>query len=449
MNIIIVGAGEIGRHLAGSLSNAAHNIVVIEKDDALARELGNQLDARVVSANGSSANVLVEVNVAECELFLALTSNNNANMAACSIAKELGAQKVICRSDPEAQREEWLFDYKGHFGIDHMFSSERLSAVELSKFIRNPDSIMVEEIARGRVELQQVVVSGRSDVVGKSLLDLKLPPRVRVGSILRSDAAIIPDAEEKLLEDDLVTLFGDPRKLVDTAERLQKGGVDDRELNVVILGGGDYGFSLAEMLESWNCRVRIFEQDARVCERLTDQLADTTVINADATSLQELREEHIGEADFFIATTHNDEDNVMTCLQAHNLGTKHCLTLIHRNDYADAISQAGVGLGIMAAISPREATRRELMRFITSDKYHVVKKMKVGEVIELTVPEEASIGGMAIKDVDWPAGCVLVARLHGIQAAVPAADDVIEGGDVIYAMVAPKVRKKFIKLLTK
>ena len=80
MNIIIVGAGEIGRHLAGSLSSAAHNIAVIEQDEVLATELGNQIDARVLCGDGASVNTLVEANVGECELFLALTSNNNSNL---------------------------------------------------------------------------------------------------------------------------------------------------------------------------------------------------------------------------------------------------------------------------------------------------------------------------------------------------------------------------------
>jgi trk system potassium uptake protein len=64
---------------------------------------------------------------------------------------------------PWLQREEWLFDFKGHFGIDHLFSSERLTAIELAKFVRNPDSLaMIEELARGRIELQQVRVGAKA-----------------------------------------------------------------------------------------------------------------------------------------------------------------------------------------------------------------------------------------------------------------------------------------------
>ena len=54
MNIIIVGAGEIGRHLAASLSGAAHNIAVIERDEALASSFGQTVDAHVASGSGTS-----------------------------------------------------------------------------------------------------------------------------------------------------------------------------------------------------------------------------------------------------------------------------------------------------------------------------------------------------------------------------------------------------------
>ncbi len=449
MNIIIVGAGEIGRHLAASLSGAAHNISVIERDRALATRFGNEVDARVITGNGASIDTLLDAGVGECELFLSLTSDDNTNLVACKVAKELGAAKIICRVSPGLLRDEWLFDHRGHFSIDHMFSSERLSAVELSKFIRNPDSISVDEIARGRIEIQQVLVSDRSEACGKSLRDITLPPRVRIGSIVRADKAFVPTADERLEAGDVVTLFGEPLKLCETAAELQTGIEKSRPMRVVILGGGEYGFSLAQMISGWNCKVRIFERDPVIAESIDSQLTETIVINADATSLAQLREEQVGDADFFIATTQSDEDNVMTCLQAANLGTKHCLALIHRSDYADALSHSGEQLGITAAVSPREATRRELMRFITSDKYHVVKKLPAGEVVEIVVRAGAKAEGRAIGDVTWPEGCVLVALIKGIHASVPAAEDIINADDTLYAMVTKKGKKGLIKLVAK
>ena len=155
MNIIVVGAGEIGRHLAQELSKS-HALSVIEVDSKLAEELEQNIDANVVRGDGNSVNALAEANVGECDLFLGLTSSNNANLMSASMAKAMGVERVIARVHPGLQREEWLFDYRGHFNIDHMFSSERLTAIELAKFIRNPDSLTVEELAQGKIELQQV-----------------------------------------------------------------------------------------------------------------------------------------------------------------------------------------------------------------------------------------------------------------------------------------------------
>ncbi len=446
MNIIIVGAGEIGRHLSQELSKS-HALSVIEVDSKLAEDLEQTIDAKVVRGDGNSVNALAEANVGECELFLGLTSSNNANLMSASMAKAMGVERVIARVHPGLQREEWLFDYRGHFHIDHLFSSERLTAIELAKFIRNPDSLTVEELAQGKIELQQVKVHEKSGVVGKALRDLKLPERTRIAAISREDEHVIPDADSTLEAGDIATIFGEPRRLRKLAANLQKteGGLEG--LKVVIFGGGEYGFSLAQMLESWDCKVRIFETDQQRCLELTDRLANTTVINVDATVLTELEDEQVGEVDFFVAASESDEDNVMTCLQAHNIGVKNCLTIIHRADYARAIGSSGRHFGVVAAVSPREATRRDIERYLTSEKYHVVKKLGPGQVLETRIEEKSGLAGKPVGEVKWPVGVVLVGRQRGLQAEVPGPDDVLEVGDILYAMVGRKALKAFVKLL--
>ena len=448
MNIIIVGAGEIGTHIGLSLAAENHSIVVIEADDQVAQELSGRIDARVVVADGTSISVLIDAGVAECDLLYSLTSDNNINLVSASIAKKLGAKKTICRVHPGIQRESLFMDFGEHFGIDYLFSSERLASVELAKHIRNPKSSMVEEIARGYVEIQQVSVSAESKLCGKALHEIDFPARVRVGAITRGKDTIVPNADEILMTDDLVTLFGEPAKLHDTVLRLQNRSGKDQKSNIVIFGGGEYGFSLAQTLESWDCRIRIFEADPARCEELSDKLANVTILNADATSIAEMREEQIGQADFFIAVTNVDEDNVMTCLQAHSLGTKYCLPLIHRADYADAMTGFGEQMGILAAISPREATRKDLSRFITSDRFHLLQKLEGVELIEASVSEDSKIVGRAVREIEWPSDCVLVALLHGARGEVPAADDSFKEEDSLYALVKPKAKREFLKLVS-
>lgn len=448
MNIIIVGAGEIGTHIALSLAAENHAIVVIEADEGVAAELKNRIDARVVVADGTSISVLIDAGVSDCDLFLSLTSDNNINLVSSSVAKRLGATKTICRVHPGIQREALFLDFSEHFGIDYLFSSERLAAVELAKHVRNPKSFMVEEIARGYVEVQQVTVSAESKYCGSQLKDVDFPPRIRVGAITRGSETIVPSAEEILMTGDNVTLFGEPSKLHDTVLRIQNRSGKDHKSNIVIFGGSEYGFSLAQSLESWNCRIRIFESNPERCQELSDLLTNVTILHADATSIAEMKEERIGEADFFIAVTGVDEDNVMTCLQAHSLGTKYCLPLIHRADYADAMTGFGEKMGILAAVSPREATRKDLSRFITSDRFHLLQKLAGVELIESSVCENSTIVGKLVREITWPDDCVLVALLHGVRGQVPAAEDEISAGDSIYALVKPKAKREFLKLVS-
>ncbi|MCB1206814.1 MAG: Trk system potassium transporter TrkA [Verrucomicrobiae bacterium] len=447
MNIIIVGAGEIGTHIALSLAAENHRIVVIEADEVVAGILNSRIDARVVVADGTSITTLIEAGVGDCDLFFTLTSDNNINLVSASVAKRLGAKKTISRVHPGIQRESLFLDYAEHFGIDYLFSPERLAAVELAKYVRNPRAFMVEEIARGHVEIQQVEIHEESPLCGVPLREIEFPARVRVGAIARNGLTIVPRAGDAMHAGDLITLFGEPTKLHDFVPRLRNDGGRPQQANVVIFGGSEYGFSLAQTLESWNCRIRIFEESPERCQELSDQLTNVTILNADATSLAEMKEEQIGQADFFIAVTNVDEDNVMTCLQAHSLGTKFCLPLIHRADYADAMTSYGEKLGILAAVSPREATRKDLSRFITSDRFHLLQQLEGVELIESTVTERSTVVGKKVRDVKWPEDCVLVALLNSVRGQVPAADDEIRLEDSLYALVKPKAKKEFLKLV--
>jgi trk system potassium uptake protein TrkA len=450
MNIIIVGAGEVGWHLAEELSGKSHNICVIESSEQHVRNLNDKLDVRALVGTGTSVNILEEADVANCDLMLSLTNDDNTNFVAASMAKALGAKLTIARVHAGVQREEWLFDYKSHFQIDHLFSSERLAAVELAKFIRNPESLLAEEIARGRIELQRVMVSAKSKCVGRSLQDLKFPPRTRIGLIKRDGANFIPSASDMLLPEDVVTMFGEPRKLSDVICTLQPSKNAVQERKVVIFGGTEAGFALAQMLEAGaRFKVRVFEVNAKRCQMLAEQLQSTVIINADATSIQHLREERVGDADFFVAVTDDDEDNVMTCLQANHLGTKYCLAVIHRADYADAISRLGKQIGILGAVSPREASKRDLLRFVTETRYHLVAKLDDdAEVIQSAISAKSRVAGKRVSEVEWPEASGLVALIHGPHAIVPSGEDVINPGDTLFALVSQKSKKELVKLLS-
>ncbi|MCF6312674.1 MAG: Trk system potassium transporter TrkA [Verrucomicrobiales bacterium] len=448
-NIVIVGAGEIGKHIALRLSEEKHFITVIESDEAVAKELGSQIDGRVIAGDGTDVDSLFEADIAEADFFIALTSDNNVNQVSSAMAKKLGAGKVFCRVHPDLERTQTSFNLRENFDIDYIFSSERLAAAELSKSIRNPESVNVEELAAGNVELQRVRVSPKSEARGKTLRELDFPDRVRIGGIIRNGKSIVVAPDETLLGNDEVIIFGEPKRLHDVIIRLNHNRGKEAPPKVIIFGGGDYGFSLTKNLEGSKIYPRIFEASEKRCEEIRDLLADkSAILNYDATVIANLKEENIEEVDYFVATTEMDQDNVMTCLQARTLGAKKTITLIHRADYAEAITKNSENMGIMAAVSPREATLNDLRREMTSSgNYHRVNEYIVGDLILVTVAENSIADGKKVSEVKWPTGCVLVALGNSTRATTPAADDDIKKENQLFALVPRKTIGKFLKLI--
>jgi len=243
-------------------------------------------------------------------------------------------------------------------------------------------------------------------------------------------------------------VVGEPKRLVELTKMVVPEQKEVKDLRVAIYGGGEYGFALAQVLTGWGVKVRVFETNEDRCRFLSEELPTATILHADATLMEELQDEQIEDADFFVATSPSDEDNVMSCLQATQLKVPKCLSLVHRADYARTISNSGRHLGIRAAVSPREATLRNIERFITDDQFHIVKSYADQDIIEVEVAQYSSVDGLLLKEIDWPPQCIVIAKLHKSVAKVPGPEDRLEAEDIIYAIVKNEHRKRFVKMLT-
>ncbi len=448
VKIVIMGAGEIGRHLAYEFSTKTRDITVIDRSEEVLNQLGDTLDISVHRSDGASATTLAEVNMADTDLFLSVTQDDSANMVSCSIAKAMGAAYTVCRISSSLEREEWLFDFRNHFKIDQFFSTEGLAAMELAKYVRNPEGIFVEEFARGRIEIQQVKVTNESPLLSSTVSELNLPDRIRLAFIIRNEEFIVPSGRDCLEVGDVVSLFGRSQKLEDFISSLKLNHTPKRKSKVVIFGGSEYGVTLAQTLEAGNFEVRILESDRTRCTQLTELFRKTVILNADGTSLQNLIEEQVGIADFFIASSDEDEDNVIACLEANSLGTRYCLALIRRADYASVIERNKANIGILAAVSPRVVTARELLRFVPTETYHTVLELPgKAKVIQMTVSDKSESLGKTLSSIEWPTNSGIVAIVRSQEALVPNGDDTIKKGDNIYVAAPVKAIPKLIKLL--
>jgi trk system potassium uptake protein len=449
MKIIIIGAGEVGQHLSAILSDSQHDVTVIERSPDLAARLDEELDVRVICGNGSYAGTLVKAGVEKCDFFLAMTSDDRTNLISSSLAKALGKETTtITRIHDQTYNDNSILNYQSHFGIDHLLNPEALSAVELAKAIRNPGRVAVENFARGQIEVQQFRVTPKARVIGKTLADLRLDPRIRIGYVQSGDQQEVAHAGTVLNEGDVVTVFGVPQVLFDQKSNFNPDTETDT-IRVVIYGGGETGIALIRLLTHPRFRVRVLEKDTAQCQILAQTFPRVTVIHGDATSLRLMEEEQIGSADYFVACTKDDEANVMTCLQASKLGAKHTLLLINRADYIDVLERLKETLGLEIVVSPRLATANEVMRYTSRAPYVEVAQLphKAGHIIEVKVQPKSLADGKMLREIKWPKNCVVVALLHKSEAKVPGASDIMAGGDRLVVIIRQDQIPELLKVL--
>lgn len=448
MKIIIVGAGEVGHNLCSTLSAAGNDVTLIEQSAKRAESLDEEQNARIIAGNGSSARQLVNVDVADCDAFLAMTSDDRTNVISCSLAKGLGAKNTIARIHDETYNDNSVINYQVHFGIDLLVNPEAICAVELAKHIRNPGRVAVENFARGQIEFQQQRVAPKSRLIGKKLKDLKLDPRVRIGYIQHGDVSEVAGPETVMEEGDVVTLFGYPEALFALRDRFDpKQKV--KQVSVVLFGGSETAISLVRLLTNPRFKIRVIEKCPDHCRKLTQRFPNITVIHGDATSLRLLEEEQIGHADYFIACTKDDEENILTSLQASKLGAEHVQVVINKGDYDQLDNILKTMLGIEVVVSPRRATAEFMQRSLSTEPVSVMAELPdgSGRILELRITHSSPCVGQTVKDIHLPPGSLFVAIQHKFKARVPTADDTILAGDRVLVLVNESQEKELIKRL--
>jgi len=416
MRIVVLGAGTVGTSIAEMLCQHRHSVTVVDNDPAVAQRANDELDVRVVTGSAAQSSVLFQAEVGGADLCLAVTGCDESNLIAASIAKAMGARRTVARVYAPVFRDLSTFDYQRHFQIDRLLSLEQLSAMELAREIRHPGSVAVENFARGELEMQIVDIAVETAAVGVALKKLKFPKGVRIGSIERKAKLSIAQAEDKIAVGDRISLIGTP----DDIEEVK--GLFEIEpppkLSVVIAGGGETGYHLARVLEGRRCGVVLMETNRQRCQYLAAHWHQATV----------------GNADVFVAATGDDEDNIMACVEAKELGAKTIMAVVSRPDHANVVAK----LGINKAVSPRVVFAKQVLGFLNTGP--VISRMPLLpgggiDILQIEVVEGAPATEHVLADVNFPSLCLIAAVIHKNYVKVPGADDRLTPGDTVVALV--------------
>lgn len=443
MNIVVVGLGEVGKHIATVLSRENHNVTIVDLNPEAIAAVDERLDVRSVVGRGCSINVLKEIEVDKTDLLIAVTNVDEVNILTSLMAKDSGTSKVIARVDSGEYLPDDRGTYRGLLGIDLVISPEILSAIEINKLIGLLGANFIANFADNQVELLQLTQKNKQGVTGISLKNLEFPPELLVTAIIRNEKLIIPSGDTVLEEGDKVFIIGKTATIGKSVEffATQKSGGAEK---VIILGGGEIGYSVAKFLEGKKISVVLIEWNPKRCQFLSEQLAEALVIDGDGTDIELLKREKVGEADVFVAASKRDEINLMSSLLAKELGSKKTIALVHRPDYVPVYEH----LGLDATISPRRFAADQILKYVRSGEVVSVSDIELGkgEILEFAVPEGSRVVGNMLKDLRIPKGAVIgaIAGKHGV--IIPSGNDTINVGDKAIVFITPDVRPKVEEL---
>jgi trk system potassium uptake protein TrkA len=431
MRVVVFGAGTVGTWIADLLCQNRHSITVVDRDRAHTKRINDELDVRVVTGSASESSVLFQADVIGADLCLAVTGIDEVNLVAASMAKAMGARRAIARVYGRVFRDLSTFDYQRHFNIDRLLSLEHLSALELARGIRSPGSLAVENLAGGQLEVQELTIPRNSPIVGKKVRELKLSKDVRIGSLSRAEKMWIAGADDEIMVADGMTLIGRRGVVDEIRDRFQ--GQTSSAKSIVIAGGGETGYHLAECLSLAKHHVLLMDTDHERCEHIAARLPNITVVEADATRKHVLEEERVGSADAFAACIGDDESNIMAGVEAREIGAKHVMAVVSRPDYASVVGK----LGIDVAVSPREVIAKQILGFL--NKGPVVSRTSLGDgrigVYEIEVTENVPITEHNLASLQLPPQCLIAAVMRGEHVSVPGAADRMQPGDTVIALV--------------
>lgn len=441
MRILIIGAGEVGFHLAHQLSEENHDVVVVENDPARVGAIENAMDALVLTGNGASLSMLEKAHIQRTDLLLAVTSQDEINLMACLSAAQYEVPVKIARvSQPD------YYDHTGvlppeRLGVDLMINPERECAAETYQLLQSAAATEFAQFEGGLVHLVGLRVQPDAPLAGKTLKEIgatRKRNRYLIAALVRDGRTSIPGGNDRIEAGDHIFVLGEPERIPELLPLAGYPGFDLRR--VIIAGGSREGLFLARMLEEHKIGCTLLETDRRRAVTLAENLYTTLILHGDATDLDLLEMEGVGDADGFVAYTGSDETNLLSCLLAKNLGTRKVVSLIDRYDYIPLVSRVGID----AAVSPRLSTVNAILRYVRRGSVLSVATLKgsSAEGIEFIVSPRFPYAGQPLAQVKLPVGSLIGAIIRGERVIIPGGTDAIRIGDRVIVFVLPEALSK-------
>lgn len=443
MKIVIVGAGEVGSHLAKLLSREEQDIVLVDKDSNRLSNLDANYNLMTLCGSPTSFSIMREAGVDDCDLFIAVTPYETTNVTACAMAKSIGAKKTVARIDNYEFMVDESQDFFTKIGVDYLIYPEFLAAQEILTSLKRSWVRHWFELHDGEIILVGVKLRDNARLIGMQLKELAFIQRnFHISAIKRNHETIIPRGDDTIRENDIL-YFTTTRDHVD--DLLDLCGKVQNDINRVLIMGGSRIAVRLVALAGDEYSFKIIENNLEVCKQLPEKCPNCEIIHGDARDFDVLREEGIEDFDAFIALTESSEANILACLTAKEFGVGKTIAEVENIQF---ISEAE-GLNIGTIINKKLLASSKIFQILLDADINSSKCLALtdAEVAEIEAKPKSKITRAAVKDLNLSRDMTIAGLIRNGQGMLVNGNTIIEAGDhvVVFCLSGAihKVEKLF------
>lgn len=433
MRVIICGAGRVGANIAAYLSREANDVTLIDSDEKAIGRVSDSLDVNGLVGQGSNPEVLARAGAADADILIAVTHFDEVNMVACQVAHSLfNVPRKIARIQDQGYLDPaWanLFT-RAHMPIDVIISPESEVSRAVNLRLSVPGTTDVIPLAGGRVYMLGVICAATCPVIHT--------PLRQIGSLFPSLSmkivAIVRGGQTRIVRDDDQIQPGDEVYFCVDSRHMQRAlavfGHEERKARgIVILGGGNIGAGLVDLLRRQHAdiRIKLIERSAARAAWLGERFEDVIVLQGDGITGDILQEAGISEAETLVALTDDDETNILGSLLAKQHGCPRVVTLVNNPAYSALVGP----LGIDAVVSPRAITVSAIMQHVRRGRIKALQTLRDGfaEIIEAEASDMCAIANLPLSQIVLPPDTVICALARGEDVWMPSPGLVVRPGD--------------------
>lgn len=408
MKVLICGGGLVGMGIARQLTKEDHEVTIVDDNENNIAKIQDNLEASVKRGSPSLPGTLEEAGINNAEMIIAVTPDDETNMVICQVAHSIfNIPLKIARIRNKGYLESrWksLFR-KDHLPIDFIISPELEVANAIINRLHVPGAMDSKELGEGNLRLIEVRCPEEFPLKGMSIAEIKDSHpnlRLKILSIYREESQFLPKITDRLQENDELFFLS---HINDIKSIMPFFGHNEEEARrVVIVGGGNIGFTVAEKLaneEEIKLDIKIVELDPKRADYIAGKIEDVSVINGSALDREILNEAEIGDTEAIICVTDDDEVNILTSILAKKHGCERSVCLINKGrSYLPLISS----LGIDVDVNPRETTVSTILQHVRRGKVRSAHSLYSGsmEVVEVEIVPTSVLVGKSIWEADLP-----------------------------------------------